>query len=31
VSGADIALATGQKILLLGLGEYITAISFFAP
>ena len=29
--GADIALAGGQKILVLGLGEYVTAISLTCP
>ena len=29
--GADIALTSGQKILVLGLGEYVTAISLAHP
>ena len=31
VGGADITLADGQKILVLGLGKYVTAISLAGP
>jgi hypothetical protein len=31
LSGTGQTLATGKKILILGLGEYVTAMSFFMP